>query len=78
MHGNTGTLFAERGIGFDEILRDGKLGGRRAVVSYLDIRLKQITRESHSANLEGFEKTKLMLSIRAMTEARHVAMSIRP
>jgi hypothetical protein len=78
MHGNTGTLFAERGIGFDEILRDGKLGGRRAVVSYLDIRLKQITRESHAANLEGFEKTKLMLSIRAMTEARHVAMSIRP
>lgn len=78
MLGKTGTLFADRDIGFDEILRDGKLGGRKAVVSYLDIRLKQITRESHSGNLEGLERARLMLSIRAMTEARRVALSLLP
>jgi hypothetical protein len=78
MQGKSGTLFADRDVGFDEILQSGKLGGRKAVVSYLDIRLKQITRESQSAKLEGFERARLMLSIRAMTEARHLAISIRP
>jgi hypothetical protein len=78
MQGKTSTLFADRGVGFDEILLSGKLGGRKAVVSYLDIRLKQITRQTHSTKLEGLERAKLMLSIQAMTEAKYVASSIRP
>ena len=78
MQGRTGTIFADRDTGFDEILRDGRLGGRRAVVSYLDIRLKQITRESHSANLEGMDRARMLLSIGAMTEARRLAQSILP
>lgn len=78
MAGNSGSIFADRGIGFDEILLAGKLGGRTAILSYLDIRIKQMTRDVESAGPAGPDRARVMLSIRAMTEARKVAQTLRP
>jgi hypothetical protein len=78
MQGNSHSIFADKDIAFEDILHGGKLGGRTAVVSYLDVRIKQMTREVESIAVGGLDRARILLSIRAMTEARKVALTLRP
>jgi hypothetical protein len=78
MSNNSHSIFADKGFSFEDILYRGNLGGRTAVVSYLDVRIRQLNRMVETTNSAGLDRARLILSIRAMTEARKVAFNLRP
>jgi hypothetical protein len=77
MLGESDSIFADRDVGFEDILQKGKLGGRPAILSYLDVRIKQLGREVEITPSVGLERPRLLLAVRAMIEARKVALTLR-
>ncbi|MCU0910050.1 MAG: hypothetical protein MUE98_01485, partial [Rhodobacteraceae bacterium] len=45
----SGTVFSDRGVSFDEILHAGRLGGSRAILTYIEARRAQFVRQLSAA-----------------------------
>ena len=70
MHTQEDTMFSDQGCSFDEIVRDGKLGGKQAVISFLQIRINQLTRKFEVLEESELDTRRLILAIQAMRDAQ--------
>lgn len=76
MQTNTGTMFSDQGVSFDDILVNGKLGGPKAVASFLEIRIKQLMRQMEGAGQTEYDRNRLLLAVHAMREAQAIVGSL--
>lgn len=75
MSGDTISMFCDRGVSFQEILHDGKLGGANAILSYLDIRIKHLNRSVEDIGEAGQNGKRIALAVHAMREAQQFVLS---
>ena len=70
------TIFFGHGFSFDEILLNGKLGGPAAIYSYLEIRVKNLSRQIEQHDTSDFDQKRILLAIQAMKEAQALTQSM--
>ena len=63
------TIYADSGITFREIMRDGKLGGSSGLMKYLEARQSQLMRNLSDNSSGGDDEQGLILAVAAMREA---------
>lgn len=71
------TMFSDQGVSFDDILVHGKLGGPKAIISFFEIRIKQLMRQLEGNAASDRDRKRLFLAIHAMREAQSIIGSLR-
>jgi hypothetical protein len=69
-------MFSDRGVTFDDILLNGQLGGKRAVIAYLDMRYNQIKRQLETDENSENDRSRMVLAVHALREARVIMSSV--
>lgn len=62
-------LFADRGLSFVSIIANGKLGGRKAMTDYLQMRSSQLVRQMRRMNGRDEDVSRVRRALLAMSEA---------
>lgn len=71
------SMFAGKDVSFEDILSESELGGKPAIVSYLDTRARQLMRKL-ALQEEGSPTSKrLLLGLAALREAQNLARTLR-
>ena len=77
MQATSGTMFSDQGVSFDDIIVHNKLGGPKAVMSFLEIRIKQLMRQLDGNSGPEYEQKRLLLAVHAMREAQSIIGSLK-
>jgi hypothetical protein len=72
MNSTENSMFIGKDVTFDDIIYKGKLGGKSAITTYLDIRIKQLTRGLTLYEEGGPTSKRLLLGIAAMRNAQQL------